>query len=257
MIGLHGPSGAEFFGEAQAGVEQVGGEDVDAAQLKQAGEHQANGPLPCHEHVVAGQEVKAIDGFENGVDRLEHGAFFKGIFSGNFYDAAENERHHANVFGEAAAGGFESGGDAGAFVLRALGEGMVAAIMAIHAGDVVVESDAVAGLKLRLFAADLDDGAGGFVAEDARGRDGAVLDFFYVGGADAAGGDFDEEFVAANARDGDSFCAEVVGAAVDCGAHGFWDRKHEIILTTDGHGWTRIFFRVGGGAVEVVEELRG
>jgi hypothetical protein len=65
-------------------------------------------------------------------------------------------------------------------------------------------------LKPRARRAHADDGAGGFVAEDARGRDGAVLDFFDVGGADAADGDFDEQFVRADARDGDGFDAEVV-----------------------------------------------
>ena len=75
-------------------------------------------------------------------------------------------------------------------------------------------------------AADFDDGAGGFVAEDARGRDEAVLDFFDVGGADAADGDLDEQFVRAEARDGDGFEAEVVDAAINNGAHGFGDVGH-------------------------------
>ena len=80
--------------------------------------------------------------------------------------------------------------------------------------------------------ADFDDGAGGFVAEDARGRDGAVLDFFDVGGADAADGDFDEQFVRADARDGDGFEAEIVDAAINDGAHGFGDVGHGELLTT-------------------------
>jgi hypothetical protein len=75
-------------------------------------------------------------------------------------------------------------------------------------------------------AADFDDGSGGFVAEDARGRDGAVLDFFDVGGADAADGDLDEEFMGADARDGDGFEAQVVDAAINDGAHGFGNVEH-------------------------------
>jgi hypothetical protein len=57
-----------------------------------------------------------------------------------------------------------------------------------------------------------------------------VLDFFDVGGADAADGDFDQQFVCANARDGDGFEAEVVNAAINDGAHGFGDVKHARFL---------------------------
>jgi hypothetical protein len=126
-----------------------------------------------------------------------------------------------------------------------LGEGAVAAEMALQAGDVMVQSDAVAdfeaaqetarGESLRTATsptgADFHNRAGGFVAEDARGRDGAVLDFFDVGGADAADGDFDEEFVRADARDGNGFEAEVVDDAINDGAHGFRDVEHPQFLT--------------------------
>jgi sterol desaturase/sphingolipid hydroxylase (fatty acid hydroxylase superfamily) len=221
---------------------------MDASQLEQACEHEADGPLPRYEDVVAGQQIEAVDGFEDGVHGLEHGAFLKGVFGGDFHDAAQDEGHHADVFGKAAAGGFEASRDAGALVLRALGEGAVAAVMAIHARDVVMESDAIAevenrgsgvggrggALKRAATAADLHDGTGGFVAEDTRGRDGAVLDFLYISWADTAGGDFDEEFVAANARDGDSFGAEVVGAVVNGGAHHLWYFKHAFMLAMAG-----------------------
>jgi hypothetical protein len=69
------------------------------------------------------------------------------------------------------------------------------------------------------------------MTEEARGRHGAVLDFFDVGGADAAHGDLDEEFVGADAGDGDGFEAEVVHAAIDDGAHGFGYVRHGEILT--------------------------
>ena len=64
------------------------------------------------------------------------------------------------------------------------------------------------------------------MAEDARGRDEAVLDFFDVGGADAADGDSDEQFVRADLRDGNGFEAEVVDAAINDGAHGFGNVRH-------------------------------
>ena len=102
----------------------------------------------------------------------------------------------------------------------------------------MVERHAVANLPSQFRDARPEPGnhAGGFVAEDARRRHGAVLDFFDVGGADAAHGDFDEEFVGADGRDGDGFEAEVVDAAIDDGAHGFGDVRHGEILTTDEHG---------------------
>ena len=73
------------------------------------------------------------------------------------------------------------------------------------------------------------------MAEDARGRDGAVVDFFDVGGADAADGDPDEEFMGADARDGHGFEAQVIDAAINDGAHGLGDGGHGEILTTNEH----------------------
>ncbi len=69
------------------------------------------------------------------------------------------------------------------------------------------------------------------MAEDARGRHGAVLDFFDVGGADAADGDLDEEFMGAEARDGHGFDAQVVDAAINDGAHGLGNVRHDKLLT--------------------------
>jgi hypothetical protein len=56
-------------------------------------------------------------------------------------------------------------------------------------------------------------------------------DFFDVGGADAADGDLDEEFVRADARDGHGFEAQVIDAAINDGAHGFGDVGHAEFLT--------------------------
>lgn len=79
------------------------------------------------------------------------------------------------------------------------------------------------------------------MAEDARRWNGAVVNLFDVRGADAAGRNAHEQFVFADARDGHGFGAEIVRAAVNGSAHGFGNRKHGNILTTDGQGWTRIF----------------
>jgi hypothetical protein len=76
------------------------------------------------------------------------------------------------------------------------------------------------GRGRRKASAYFDDDAGGFVSEDARGWQGAEVDFLDVGGADATDGDFDEEFAGVDGRDGDGFEAEIVGAAINDGGHG-------------------------------------
>ena len=225
------PFRPEFFREAQARFEEVGGDDLRAGELEQAGEHEADRPLPGHEHNVAAQQGQAADGLEHRVNRFQHGTFREGIFGGNPDDTGQDEGHDADVFGVAAAGRLESGGDAGAFVGLALGEGVMPAKMAVQARHVMVQGDAVADFppQIRDPRPQLRNHAGGFVSEDARGRDGAELDFLDVGGADAAGGDADEEFAGADARDGNGFDAQVVDAAIDDGAHGFGDVRHGAI----------------------------
>jgi hypothetical protein len=105
--------------------------------------------------------------------------------------------------------------------------------MAIEARDMVVQGDAVANLppQTRDPRPQLRNYAGGFVSEDARWRHGAMLDLFDVGGADATHGDLDEQFVGADAGDGDGFEAQVVNAAIDDGAHGFGDVRHANFFT--------------------------
>ena len=269
----HGPFRAEFFGQLESGCHQIGGDDAGAGELKQAGEHEADRPLPGHEHDVATQQGQSADSFEDGVDGFEQGALGKGISGGNFHDAGQDEGQDADEFGIAAAGGLESGGDAGAFVSRALGEGVMPAEMAVQARHVMVQRNAIARLppQSRDARPQLHNGSGGFMSEDARRRHGAVLDFFDVGGADAAHGDLDEEFVGADAGDGDGFEAQVVHAAINDGAHGFGNGGHGGSLITDGHGvkprgghaaireWTRIFyggFQHGRAQIFLREQFR-
>jgi hypothetical protein len=134
-----------------------------------------------------------------------------------------------------------------------LGEGAVAAKMAIQAWNMMVQRDAVAHFEslLRAPCSEFHNRPGGFVSENARRLDGAVLDFFDVGRADAADGDFDEQFIRVDARDGHGLDAQVVHTAIDDGAHGFGDVEHGGDLTTDdtdGHGFfIREFLRRSGG----------
>ena len=70
--------------------------------------------------------------------------------------------------------------------------------------------------------------AGEFVAEDLRRLDVTLEDFFNVGAADPASGDFDEDFVDADFRDGDFFDTDDSLFAIDAGAHRFRNRAEGI-----------------------------
>jgi hypothetical protein len=98
--------------------------------------------------------------------------------------------------------------------------------MAVKTRHMMMQCDAVAGLEPPEARTNFYNGAGGFVAENARGRHGAVLDFFDVGGADAADGHPDQQFIRANARDGHGFEAQIVHAVINDGTHGLWDDEH-------------------------------
>lgn len=67
------------------------------------------------------------------------------------------------------------------------------------------------------------------MAEDARRRHGAILDFLDIGGANAARGDFNQQFVTVNAWYGDSLSAKVIWPVVNGGKHGFRNREHRVM----------------------------
>ena len=62
----------------------------------------------------------------------------------------------------------------------------------------------------------------------------SVEDFFDVGAADAASGDFDQDFVVAYFGDGDFFDADDTLFAVDAGVHGLGNGPK--CLQYSGHG---------------------
>jgi hypothetical protein len=87
---------------------------------------------------------------------------------------------------------------------------------------------AIAWHPLGYSAADRDDRAGKFVAEDLRRLDVTLEDFLDVRAADAASGDLDQHFAIADFRDGDFLDADLAFVAIDTGAHGFWDRPNRV-----------------------------
>ena len=211
-------------GELQTGGEEIGGDDADALEGKKAGEEESDGALSGNEDDVLGQERELADALEDRVDGFEEGTFEEGIRAWDLHYAGETEGQDADVFGVASAGGFEAGGDAGALVGFALGEGPVTAEVAIHAGHVMVEGDTVANAEAPGRGSGLDDGPAGFVSEDAGRGHGSLLDLLDVGGADATGGNPDEDLPRPDAGDVDRLEAKVVDAAVDNRLHGLW--KH-------------------------------
>lgn len=152
---------------------------------------------------------------------------------GNFDDAGEDKGHDADVFGITATGRLEPSRDTGALVLGALGEGAMAAGVAFQARNVMMERDAFAEAESSNTRADTDNGPSGFVAEDARRRNGAKMDFFDVGGTNTAGRNFYEQFIGADARDRKGFETEIIYAAINDGLHFFWNCEHTRNLTRE------------------------
>ena len=224
-FGQHTAAAPNSRASFQPRREQVGGHHAHALQGEQAGEHQADRPLPGHQHRVAAQQGEPFDGLEDGVDRFEHRAFEKGVARRDSDHARQDEGHDADVFGIAAARRLEARRDAGALVLGALREGVVPAGMTLQARHVMMQRHALADLELPDARADADDGAGGFVAEDARRRHGAVLDLLDVGRADAADGHPDEQFVRPDARHGHGFEPQIVRPAIHHRLHGLRNQR--------------------------------
>jgi hypothetical protein len=98
VAGFAGGDSAPLTRQSHSGIHQIGGDDSDAAQSQQAGEHQANRPLADDEHVLAPPQAEAEDGFENGVDRLQHGALFEGIVNDRGHKTAIEQKNSTIIF---------------------------------------------------------------------------------------------------------------------------------------------------------------
>ena len=195
--------------------------------LGQRGVHQADGSLANDQNRVVGGQVEHLYALEHGIEGLDEGGLLEGHIVGdaNYAAVLHHEVHDADVLGKAAAGGLEAGRDAGLLVERALRGRLLAAVVALAAGNVMEGHHPVADGIAGDAGAGFDNRTGHLVAEDARCGVGAVVDFLKVSTADAAGGDLDEQFACADTRNGHGFHAHVVDAAVDNGAHGGGKRR--------------------------------
>jgi hypothetical protein len=106
----------------------------------------------------------------------------------------------------------------------------MAAGVALEAGHVMVQGDSFAHFERPYARAEAHNGSGGFMTEDARRRDGSVMDFLDIGWTNATNGHLDQQFMRADARHLHGFEPEVIGPAVNDRSHCFWQRQHARVL---------------------------
>ena len=176
-------------------------------------------------NAFAAAKSELADAFEDGVDRFQHGSLDERCGHRDLDDARHAKVGHAHIPGITAPGRFKPCGDAGLFVLEALGVGVMPAIVALAAGNVVVKSDAVADLKATDAPAQSDDRPRGFMAKDPGRRHGTSLDLLDVSRANPANGDLDQNLAGFDRRDGNFLDPDVILAAVDGRLHEFWDGR--------------------------------
>ena len=191
------------------------------------GQHDADRSLADDKNGFIGGKLKQLDGLENGVDRLDESRLFKGNAAGNPDDAAhpDDPIHHTDVLGEASAGGFKARCCADFFVRGALREGLLAAVIALAARDVMIDHYAIADGKVCDARAGSDNGARHLVAKDARSGVRSQMNLLQIRAADAACGDFDQQLARADCGHRHGFKAQIVYAAIDNGTHRSGDTR--------------------------------
>ena len=113
------------------------------------------------------------------------------------WQAMDDARGDGDVFGEGAGAAVVAAGDAEDLAIVAEIDVTATAIGAFAAEDGGIEGDALTDFEGGNGGAESGDAAGGFVAHDEWGdaAAGAAVEAVDVAAADAAGGDFDEDFV--------------------------------------------------------------
>ena len=192
------------FGGAE-GAGGLGGDDADGSG---AGDQDA----------AAGLDVGAFAGPEPHGQRFDEGGR---LVADAVRDVVGEVALDGHVFGEGAVdrrGGVE-------LDVRAQVVASGLALLALAAGALGFDGDALADAGRVNGASDGGDPAGEFVAEDQRVvhhvvADPAVLVVVDVAAADADGGDLHQDLVGVELRDGQGFHSHVALALQDGGAHG-------------------------------------
>src|SRR5262249_52387320 len=133
--GLYRAKG-QAFGPADG--HGITGKDASAFELRNHEELKTDGAAAGDEYGFASGNAGFLHRFDDGVDGLDEGGFFKADVIGKGHDTPfGNPRHGFDVLREAAAIGREAAGKAGGLVLLALGEEAVLAVEALTTRDVV------------------------------------------------------------------------------------------------------------------------
>src|SRR5262249_7526862 len=128
--------------------------------------------------------------------------------------------HHADVLGEAPAAGLKTGSRAHFLIDRTLGENLLAAVIALTAGNMVEDHDAVAFGKALYALAPAYNLPRHLVTKDPWSRMRAGGNLLEIGSADAAGMHAHQQLSWTDIRNGHGFQANIVLAAVHCRLHG-------------------------------------
>ena len=218
-FGIENFGGAEIFCHFEAGVVDVGDEDaIGAGGAERLKDEEADHAGADDERGFAVIDRSDLYGVKGDGGGFEHGGFGEGKIVGKAMDDARGDD---DVFGEGAGAAIVAAGDAENLAIVAEIDVAAAAVGAFAAEDGGVEGDALADFEGGDAGAEGGDAAGGFVAHD-EGRDaaaGGAVEAVDVAAADAAGGDFDEDFVGGGGRLGSVGDFEVVVFREEEGFH--------------------------------------
>src|SRR5208337_3403365 len=117
---------------------QIGSNHPCPYPFRQSRKYQTYWPLTYHQHGFAGFKVKGLYTFDAGIHGLDKACLLKTNAVRDAYRTLfDDPVHHPDIFGESSPGGLESGRTANFLVGGALGEGLVAAVIAFMAGDMM------------------------------------------------------------------------------------------------------------------------
>src|SRR5262249_23949734 len=123
------------------------------------------------QHRFVGFQTQANGALHTGVDGLDKTGLLEGNTVRDAHGAVlDDPVHDTHVFGEAAAAGLKAGRATNFLVGLALGEGVMAAVVAVPTGDMVKDHHPVAGMEFLDAVSSGNHYSGGFVPENARGR---------------------------------------------------------------------------------------
>jgi hypothetical protein len=133
--GLQAKSGSDGVA---FGIE-IGGQHRCAGTSCEHSMQDADRSLADHQHRLVRLQIERLDSLEHRVYRLYEGRLLEGntVRNANHAAIANDPIHRAHILGEASARGLKACGDSGWLVDRALGEGLLAAVEAVAARNVM------------------------------------------------------------------------------------------------------------------------